>query len=148
MKPAAQRGCGPLVTGKLMCLAYLQIGIMQAGFYAWMLVLNDYGFSSRCAIAIPVLPLQRADLVSRTGHVQVQRAMRQRPGQVDPEGRDPSRSARGAGIRCGTGGDAGYLGCSFAAKNFNGRRSVPGFTRLSKEDTWGSEVPSGDRRRS
>ena len=29
-----------------MCLAYLQIGIMQAlaGFYAWMLVLNDYGF--------------------------------------------------------------------------------------------------------
>ena len=35
-----------LVTGKLMCLAYLQIGIMQAlaGFYAWMLVLNDYGF--------------------------------------------------------------------------------------------------------
>ena len=34
------------MTKKLVFLAYLQIGIMQAtsGFYTWMVVLNDYGF--------------------------------------------------------------------------------------------------------
>ena len=38
-----------------MCLAYLQIGIMQAlaGFYAWMLVLNDYGFPPVVLIGNP-----------------------------------------------------------------------------------------------
>ena len=45
-RPPRNAATDHLVTGKLMCLAYLQIGIMQAlaGFYAWMLVLNDYGF--------------------------------------------------------------------------------------------------------
>merc|ERR1711871_1776422 len=35
-----------LVTNKLVCFAYLQIGIVQAtaGFYAWMTILADYGF--------------------------------------------------------------------------------------------------------
>jgi sodium/potassium-transporting ATPase subunit alpha len=35
-----------LVTKKLVCFAYLQIGMIQAvaGFYAWTVVLNDYGF--------------------------------------------------------------------------------------------------------
>jgi len=35
-----------LVTKKLIVFAYLQIGMMQAsaGFYTWMVVLNDYGF--------------------------------------------------------------------------------------------------------
>jgi len=35
-----------LVTRKLICFAYLQIGIIQAaaGFYTWMVVLNDYGY--------------------------------------------------------------------------------------------------------
>ena len=35
-----------LVTKKLISFAYLQIGIIQAaaGFYTWMVVLNDYGF--------------------------------------------------------------------------------------------------------
>ena len=35
-----------LVTSKLVTLAYLQIGMMQAaaGFYTWMVVLNDYGY--------------------------------------------------------------------------------------------------------
>merc|ERR1712072_1028586 len=35
-----------LVTKKLVAFAYLQIGVIQAaaGFYTWMVVLNDYGF--------------------------------------------------------------------------------------------------------
>jgi sodium/potassium-transporting ATPase subunit alpha len=35
-----------LVTKKLVCFAYLQIGVIQAisGFYAWLTVLNDYGY--------------------------------------------------------------------------------------------------------
>ena len=36
-----------LVTKKLVSFAYLQIGVIQAisGFYTWMIVLNDYGYS-------------------------------------------------------------------------------------------------------
>lgn len=35
-----------LVTKKLIIYAYLQIGVMQAaaGFFTWMVVLNDYGY--------------------------------------------------------------------------------------------------------
>jgi sodium/potassium-transporting ATPase subunit alpha len=41
-----------LVTNKLICFAYLQIGVVQAtaGFYAWMTILSDYGYTP------PVLP--------------------------------------------------------------------------------------------
>merc|ERR1719214_31629 len=113
-RPPRNAATDHLVTGKLMCLAYLQIGIMQAlaGFYAWMLVLNDYGFP-------PVV------LVG------------------NPEARDPSEVGPRRQYPLWDRGDAGYLeSCSFAAKNFNGRRSVPGFTRdSSKEDMWGSELP-------
>merc|ERR1719214_349672 len=113
-RPPRNAATDHLVTGKLMCLAYLQIGIMQAlaGFYAWMLVLNDYGFP-------PVV------LVG------------------NPEARDPSEVGPRRQYPLWDRGDAGYLeSCSFAAKNFNGLRSVPGFTRdSSKEDMWGSELP-------
>jgi sodium/potassium-transporting ATPase subunit alpha len=37
-----------LVTDRLMCFAYLQIGVFQAlaGFYSFFVVLNDYGFAA------------------------------------------------------------------------------------------------------
>ena len=37
-----------LVTLKLVCFAYLQIGVIQAlaGFFAWITVMNDYGYPS------------------------------------------------------------------------------------------------------
>ena len=37
-----------LVTKKLVCFAYLQIGVIQAiaGFYSYMVVLGDYGYYS------------------------------------------------------------------------------------------------------
>merc|ERR1719409_2604206 len=55
-RPPRNAATDHLVTGKLMCLAYLQIGIMQAlaGFYAWMLVLNDYGFPPVVLVGNPV----------------------------------------------------------------------------------------------
>jgi len=46
-----------LVTKKLIHLAYLQIGVMQAmsGFYVYMVVLNDYGFAPHLLIGLGVL---------------------------------------------------------------------------------------------
>ncbi len=45
-RPPRNAAVDRLVTRKLICFAYLQIGIMQAcaGFFAWMVVLNDYGY--------------------------------------------------------------------------------------------------------
>jgi sodium/potassium-transporting ATPase subunit alpha len=38
-----------LVTMRLVCFAYLQIGVVQAsaGFYAWMTILSDYGYQPK-----------------------------------------------------------------------------------------------------
>ncbi|CAM9391156.1 unnamed protein product, partial [Sphacelaria rigidula] len=45
-RPPRNSAVDRLVTKKLIVFAYLQIGVMQAaaGFYTWMVVLNDYGF--------------------------------------------------------------------------------------------------------
>jgi sodium/potassium-transporting ATPase subunit alpha len=51
-----------LVTDRLMCFAYLQIGVFQAlaGFYSFFVVLNDYGFAADTipgnAMAFPSYP--------------------------------------------------------------------------------------------
>ena len=47
-------------------------------------------------------------------------------GQVDPEGRDPSEVGPRRQYPLWDRGDAGYLeSCTFAAKNFNGRKAAP-----------------------
>lgn len=45
-KPPRDARVDRLVTAKLVCFAYLQIGVIQAvaGFYSYICVLNDYGF--------------------------------------------------------------------------------------------------------
>jgi sodium/potassium-transporting ATPase subunit alpha len=45
-KPPRDMNVDRLVTAKLVCFAYLQIGVMQAtaGFFSYVTVLNDYGF--------------------------------------------------------------------------------------------------------
>ncbi|CAM9799376.1 unnamed protein product [Pylaiella littoralis] len=45
-RPPRNSAVDRLVTKKLIIFAYLQIGIMQAaaGFFTWLVVLNDYGF--------------------------------------------------------------------------------------------------------
>jgi len=42
------------VTKKLIIYAYLQIGVIQAaaGFYTWLVVLNDYGFPPHVLIGL------------------------------------------------------------------------------------------------
>merc|ERR1719390_656 len=95
-RPPRNAATDHLVTGKLMCLAYLQIGIMQAlaGFYAWMLVLNDYGFPPVVLIGNPgaTAPTGKlgffADQVMYCKYNGGQYVNAQ--GQVDPEGRNPS----------------------------------------------------------
>lgn len=46
-RPPRDSSVDRLVTRKLVCFAYLQIGVIQAtaGFFTWMVVLNDYGFA-------------------------------------------------------------------------------------------------------
>jgi len=45
-RPARDSSVDHLVTAKLVSFAYLQIGVIQAlaGFFTWLVVLNDYGF--------------------------------------------------------------------------------------------------------
>lgn len=45
-KPPRDARTDRLVTAKLVCFSYLQVGIVQAaaGFYAWVVVLKDFGF--------------------------------------------------------------------------------------------------------
>merc|ERR1712038_1509033 len=45
-KPPRDAQVDRLVTAKLVCFSYLQVGIVQAaaGFYAWVVVLKDFGF--------------------------------------------------------------------------------------------------------
>merc|ERR1719311_1764997 len=124
-RPPRNAATDHLVTGKLMCLAYLQIGIMQAlaGFYAWMLVLNDYGFPPVVLVGNPgaTAPTGKlgffADQVIAgdkdpwAGSVSVGAGLRRDPSEVGPRRQYPLWDR----------GDAGYLeSCSFAAKNFNG----------------------------
>jgi len=47
LRPPRDAETDRLVTDKLICFAYLQIGIFQAlaGFYSFFVVLNDYGFA-------------------------------------------------------------------------------------------------------
>jgi len=150
-RPPRNAATDHLVTGKLMCLAYLQIGIMQAlaGFYAWMLVLNDYGFPPVVLVGNPGATAPTGKLGFFADQVmyckykggQYVNALGQVDEGQDPDSRDPwaGSASVGAGLRRDPSevgprrqyplwdrGDAGYLeSCSFAAKNFNGRRAAP-----------------------
>jgi sodium/potassium-transporting ATPase subunit alpha len=47
IKPPRDARVDRLVTAKLVCFSYLQVGVVQAaaGFYCWCVVLKDFGFS-------------------------------------------------------------------------------------------------------
>ncbi|CAN0417558.1 unnamed protein product, partial [Laminaria digitata] len=53
-RPPRNSAIDRLVTKKLIIYAYLQIGVMQAaaGFYTWLIVLNDYGFPPHILIGL------------------------------------------------------------------------------------------------
>jgi sodium/potassium-transporting ATPase subunit alpha len=127
-RPPRNAATDHLVTSKLICLAYLQIGVMQAmaGFYAWMLVLNDYGFPPTTLIGNP----------SGTGLYFGEQTMYckfsggqyvNEKGEIDPANPDPSLSGPNRAYPMWDRGDGGYIKrCSFAAKNFKGGGKAPG----------------------
>ncbi|CAM9704547.1 unnamed protein product [Scytosiphon promiscuus] len=53
-RPPRNSAVDRLVTKKLIIYAYLQIGVIQAaaGFYTWLVVLNDYGFPPHILIGL------------------------------------------------------------------------------------------------
>lgn len=53
-RPPRNSAIDRLVTKKLIIFAYLQIGVIQAaaGFYTWLIVLNDYGFPPHILIGL------------------------------------------------------------------------------------------------
>jgi sodium/potassium-transporting ATPase subunit alpha len=53
-RPPRNAAIDHLVTQKLVIFAYLQIGVMQAaaGFYTWMVVLNDFGYPPNILVGL------------------------------------------------------------------------------------------------
>ena len=112
-----------LVTKKLIFLAYLQIGIMQAtsGFYTWMVVLNDYGFPPH------ILPfIDRGNTFGKqflhcrfSGGQYVNHL-----GEIDTT-RDPSTTPPSAAYPLWDRGDGGYLiDCEFPVPNLAGKGGI------------------------
>uniref|UniRef100_A0A7R9U5E7 Cation-transporting P-type ATPase N-terminal domain-containing protein n=1 Tax=Pinguiococcus pyrenoidosus TaxID=172671 RepID=A0A7R9U5E7_9STRA len=108
-----------LVTKKLIFLAYLQIGIMQAtaGFYTWLVVLNDYGYPPH------ILPgIDRGEMFGRqvlfcrfSGGQYVNK-----DGEIDPT-RDPSEVPPSVEYPLWDRGDGGYIiDCEYSATNLIG----------------------------
>jgi sodium/potassium-transporting ATPase subunit alpha len=115
-----------LVTSKLICLAYLQIGVMQAmaGFYAWMLVLNDYGFPPTILMGNPsgtgLYFGEQTMFCKFNGGQYVNEA-----GEIDQD-RNPSTEGPKRSHPLWDRGDGGYIKkCSFAMKNFKGGGETP-----------------------
>jgi len=131
-----------LVTRKLIFLAYLQIGIMQAmaGFYAWMVVLNDYGFPPTVLLGNP----------SGTGMFFGDQTMYCKfnggqyvdfDGRVDPN-TDPTVSPPTRRFPLWDRGDAGFLEkCTYPQKLFRGRQAQPKNSFKYREaDTYNSRT--------
>ena len=109
-----------LVTKKLINLAYLQIGIMQAmaGFYVYMVVLNDYGFGPHLIVGL-----------GKNDYWGVQNMYCQfeggqyvnTKGVVDPITKDPASVGPDQKYPLWDRGDGGYVKkCAYPQKNFDG----------------------------
>jgi len=116
-----------LVTRKLIFLAYLQIGIMQAmaGFYAWMVVLNDYGFPPTTLVGNP--SGTGMFFGDQTMYCKFNGGQYVNPdGKVDPSGRDPTTTPPRREYPLWDRGDAGYVEkCTYPQKLFRGRNAEP-----------------------
>ena len=130
-----------LVTRKLVVFAYLQIGVMQAmaGFYAWMVVLNDYGYPPTVLVGNPSgtgLFFGDQTMFCKFNGGQYVSAK----GEIDPADPDPSFFGPSIEYPLWDRGDAGYLKkCTFPAKMVNRRKGTPGHNFNFREaDTYGS----------
>ncbi|KAH8046098.1 sodium:potassium-exchanging ATPase [Aureococcus anophagefferens] len=100
-RPPRNAATDHLVTSKLICLAYLQIGVMQAmaGFYAWMLTMY--------------CKFNGGQYVNGEG-------------EIDPANPDPTVSGPNRNYPMWDRGDGGYIkACTYPAKNFQGGFKAP-----------------------
>jgi sodium/potassium-transporting ATPase subunit alpha len=109
-----------LVTKKLINLAYLQIGIMQAmaGFYVYMVVLNDYGFAPHLLAGVGVMDFfgKQNIYCSFSGGQYVNEA-----GETDPTDRNPEAVGPTVAYPFWDRGDGGYVKeCAFPVRNHEG----------------------------
>lgn len=108
-----------LVTRKLIFLAYFQIGIMQAmaGFFAWMVILNDYGFPPHILYQIDKGKQWAKDSMycRFSGGYYVNEL-----GEIDTT-RNPSMDPPGVDYPLWDNGDSGYLiDCEFPLRIYAG----------------------------
>ena len=108
-----------LVTRKLIFLAYFQIGIMQAmaGFFAWMVILNDYGFPPHILFQVDLGKQWAKDALycrfSGGYYVNID-------GEIDTQ-TDPTTTPPSADYPLWDNGDAGYLiDCEFPLRSYSG----------------------------
>ncbi|EGB06875.1 hypothetical protein AURANDRAFT_70232 [Aureococcus anophagefferens] len=126
-RPPRNAATDHLVTSKLICLAYLQIGVMQAmaGFYAWMLVLNDYGFPPTILLGNPSgagLFFGEQTMYCKFNGGQYVNG----EGEIDPANPDPTVSGPNRNYPMWDRGDGGYIkACTYPAKNFQGGFKAP-----------------------
>lgn len=126
-----------LVTKKLVSFAYLQIGVIQAaaGFFTWMVVLNDYGYPPKILTGLGVadswgkIPLHCRFLggkyVDRDGNEDL----------ISP--RDPTSQAPMYPYVFWDEGEDGVIDdCQFPIKNFRGSKAWNGFD-FRVESTYG-----------
>jgi sodium/potassium-transporting ATPase subunit alpha len=130
------------VTRKLIFLAYFQIGIMQAmaGFFAWMVILNDYGFPPHILYQIDTGAQWAKDpLFCRfSGGYYVNE-----DGVIDTS-RNPETDAPSIDYPLWDNGDAGYLkDCEFPLRNFLGSGGIVDVIHSSKAND-GTSTNGGD----
>jgi sodium/potassium-transporting ATPase subunit alpha len=123
-RPPRNSAVDRLVTKKLIFFAYLQIGIMQAmaGFYTWMVVLNDYGYPPHI-----LRGLGKGDYWSKQPlHCQfVGGQYVAESGAID-QSRNPEVDMPSADYPFWDSGDGGYVkNCEFPVKNFRGKAGSP-----------------------
>mmetsp|Transcript_43206 Transcript_43206/g.74855 ORF Transcript_43206/g.74855 Transcript_43206/m.74855 type:complete len:1331 (+) Transcript_43206:142-4134(+) len=131
-----------LVTKKLIVFAYLQIGMIQAaaGFYTWMVVLNDYGFPPH------ILPglgrggfWQQHPLYCKFDGGQYVSLDGEASSDLDPSSDAPTRAYPFWDV-----GDHGNIvNCEFPIKNLRGGSGVPSGFDISEADTYDDSSTSG-----
>jgi len=114
-----------LVTRKLICFAYLQVGVMQAmaGFFAFILILNDYGFPPH------ILPfIDSADQWGSSAmYCRFSGGYYTNPDGLIDTKRDPTEDPPSKKFPLWDGGDSGYLiDCEFPVQNLKGGKGCKG----------------------
>jgi len=131
-RPPRNSAVDRLVTKKLIFFAYLQIGVMQAmaGFYTWLVVLNDYGYPPSILRGLGMGDYWQKQPL----HCKFHGGMYVSEDGLIDHTRDPSTTAPASDYPFWDSGDGGYIvDCEFPLKNFQGKSGTPG--GFKKEDS-------------